>query len=58
MSTSYDGFILKRNNPDANPNNALKFTNLSGLCCGDKAAAVITVPAATALNSPFSRLPE
>ena len=41
MSTSYDGFILKRNNPDANPNNALKFTNLSGLCCGDKAAAVI-----------------
>jgi len=41
MSTSYDGFILKRNNPDANPNNALKFTNLSGLCCGDKRAAVI-----------------
>lgn len=41
MSTSYDGFILKRNNPDANPNNALKFTNLSGLCCGDKAAAII-----------------
>lgn len=41
MSTSYDGFILKRNNPDANSNNALKFNNLSGLCCGDKAAAVI-----------------
>lgn len=39
--TSYDGFILKRNNPDANPYNALKFNNLSGLCCGDKAAAVI-----------------
>ena len=39
--TSYDGFILKHNNPDANPLNALKFTNLSGLCCGDKAAAVV-----------------
>lgn len=39
--TSLDGFILKRNNPLANPANALKFTNLSGLCCGDKAAAVI-----------------
>jgi len=41
MSTSYQGFILKRNNPNANPDNALKLTNLSGLCCGDKAAAVI-----------------
>lgn len=41
MSTSYDGFILKRNNPNANPNNALKLLELSGLCCGDKKAAVV-----------------
>jgi hypothetical protein len=38
--TSYNGFILQRSNP-FDPNNALKFTNLSGLCCGDKAAATI-----------------
>jgi hypothetical protein len=35
-----EGYILKHNNPAANPKNALQFTNLSGLCCGDKKNAV------------------
>lgn len=44
--TSYDGFILQRSNSH-DPNNALKFTSLSGLCCGDKAAATICRYSAT-----------
>ena len=35
-----EGYILKHNNPAANPKNALQFTDLSGLCCGDKKNAV------------------
>lgn len=39
--------ILKRLNPNASADNALKFTNLSGLCCGDKGAAVVCTYTAT-----------
>jgi hypothetical protein len=39
--------ILKRLNPNASVDNALKFTNLSGLCCGDKGAAVVCTYTAT-----------
>ena len=39
--------ILKRLNPKASEDNALKFTNLDGLCCGDKAAAIVCSYTAT-----------
>lgn len=39
--------ILKRLNPNASVDNALKFTNLSGLCCGDKGAAIVCTYTAT-----------
>ena len=39
--------ILKRLNPKASVDNALKFTNLSGLCCGDKGAAIVCTYTAT-----------
>ena len=31
--------ILKRLNPKASVDNALKFTNVDALCCGDKGTA-------------------
>lgn len=39
--------ILQRLNPNASVDNALKFTNLDGLCCGDKGAAVVCTYTAT-----------
>lgn len=39
--------ILQRLNPNASVDNALKFTKLDGLCCGDKGAAVVCTYTAT-----------
>jgi len=39
--------ILQRKNPLASVDNALKFTNLDGICCGDKGAAVVCTYTAT-----------
>lgn len=39
--------ILQRLNPNASVDNALKFTNLDGLCCGNKGAAVVCTYTAT-----------
>jgi len=39
--------ILKRLNPKASVDNALKFTNVDALCCGDKGAAVVCTYTAT-----------
>ena len=33
--------ILLRNNPEANPNNALQITRADGICCGDETPVII-----------------
>lgn len=36
-----DGYITRRKSTGANPDNALQFTNLDGICCGDVTQAVV-----------------
>ena len=51
--------ILRRKNPDANPNNTLQITELAGICCGDVEKALVckyTVTIATGSLAAASKI--